>query len=180
MIDQRDAMHKRGWTYFKVAGEIAGQRAVGHGRIPFVYSASDKHWPWLNLKVGGQTVSHRTFAGLSRPWMGLHSIDSVRRDAARRGIWFEAELLEDESKAKVMLTSGRGKLAYTIDMEKDVVEKIDFLSETGDSLGQLEFTYMQEMGNISGKFAEPTSRSRRQTSLGGRGIKWLFDLIGEE
>ncbi|MHC4112405.1 MAG: RNA polymerase sigma factor, partial [Planctomycetota bacterium] len=35
--DNRDAIHKRGWTYFKITGQINGENVLGYGRIPFVY-----------------------------------------------------------------------------------------------------------------------------------------------
>jgi RNA polymerase sigma-70 factor (ECF subfamily) len=33
-VDNRDVMHKRGWTYFTVSGQIAGKEVKGAGRIP--------------------------------------------------------------------------------------------------------------------------------------------------
>ena len=47
VVDNRDEMHKRGWTYFSVSGNINGQNVTGKGRIPFVYSTSDKYSPWI-------------------------------------------------------------------------------------------------------------------------------------
>jgi small nuclear ribonucleoprotein (snRNP)-like protein len=29
IIDRRDVMHKRGWTYFRVAGQINGEQIIG-------------------------------------------------------------------------------------------------------------------------------------------------------
>jgi hypothetical protein len=80
--DKRDPMHKRGWTYFKITGQINSKLVRGRGRIPFIYAARKRHWPWLELKVGNRIEAQAGFTGLSRPWMGLHTIDTVRRDAA--------------------------------------------------------------------------------------------------
>ena len=40
IVDNRDAMHKRGWTYFVIEGKIDGRAIYGQGRMPFVYKAS--------------------------------------------------------------------------------------------------------------------------------------------
>ncbi|HPS54312.1 MAG TPA: sigma-70 family RNA polymerase sigma factor, partial [Sedimentisphaerales bacterium] len=75
VVDNRDAMHKRGWTYFSVTGEIEGKEIEGVGRLPFVYAESRSHWPWMKLRVGSESYFDRSFIGLSRPWAGLHTID---------------------------------------------------------------------------------------------------------
>jgi len=113
-VDNRDAMHKRGWTYFRISGQVNGQKVSGSGRIPFFYEAFKDGGAWLKLQVGSLTIvdsyrdahvsraqsdPHGTyrpgsfFKGLGRPWMGLHTIDTVRRDAAEERIWFNAEYL---------------------------------------------------------------------------------------
>jgi RNA polymerase sigma-70 factor (ECF subfamily) len=90
-VDNRDVMHKRGWTYFTIKGQVNGKEVRGRGRIPFVYAVSLEHWPWMELKVGGRIVNEAGFAGIGRPWMGLHAIDTIRRDAALKQIWFETK-----------------------------------------------------------------------------------------
>jgi len=47
VIDNRDTMHRRGWTYFRITGRIGGEQVAGVGRIPFVYATSKWHYPWL-------------------------------------------------------------------------------------------------------------------------------------
>ena len=107
VVDNRDAMHKRGWTYFRIRGQVNGRKVFGSGRIPFFYLAGKEYSPWLKLQVGSLTIvdtysyAHVSraqadppgaygggsfFKGLGRPWMGLHTIDTVRRDAAAEGI----------------------------------------------------------------------------------------------
>ena len=177
-IDDRDAMHRRGWTYFTVEGELNSREVEGTGRLPFVYSTSKRHWPWLRLKVGEKLVvdsgDGRLFKGLSRPWMGLHTIDTVRRDAAESGVWFETELLSG-GKAEVTLTHNKTRLVYTIDMETDIIDKITF-SDSDGSEGELKFTYLQEIEDIGSEFAEPRQKSYRKPQE-TRGMLWLMELI---
>ncbi|MHC4284469.1 MAG: RNA polymerase sigma factor [Planctomycetota bacterium] len=172
--DKRDAMHKRGWTYFKITGQINGKEVRGRGRIPFVYATSKIHWPWVALKVGADTVNEACFAGLSRPWMGLHTIDTVRRDAAQKRIWFETKYDKSSGKAQVVLKPKDGNIIYTIDMEKDVIESIIF---SGDSGGQLQFDYLQEIDGIGSGFAEPSSKAWLKER--SEGMLWLLELIND-
>ncbi len=58
-------------------------------------------------------------------------------------------------------------------MQADVVEKITFVSETGKLIGQLNFSYLQEVENIGNEFTSP----RKKDSAKPRGIQWLFELI---
>ncbi|MHC4574603.1 MAG: RNA polymerase sigma factor [Planctomycetota bacterium] len=189
MADSRDAMHKRGWTYFRVAGEINGERVSGVGRVPFVYAAAKDYSPWLRLKVGDREALLRDgrgrvtasysggsfFKGLSRPWMGLHTIDMVRRDAAEQRVWFETKY-QGQDKAEVVLTCDEGTLTYTVDMEKDVVDKITFSTADGKQ-GHLSFSYLQDIDGAGDEFTEPQARrrygSKRRKSPG---IMWLFQL----
>jgi RNA polymerase sigma-70 factor (ECF subfamily) len=172
VVDNRDVMHKRGWTYFTVTGEINGKEVRGRGRIPFVYAASRIHWPWLELKVGGNNVIKIGFAGIGRPWMGLHTIDTVRRDAAQKQIWFETKYGNRTGKAEVILKPKDGQIVYAIDMEKDVIESITF---SGDSGGQLRFDYLQEIEGIGNEFVEPGSKASMR--IDSEGISWLLELI---
>ena len=179
-VDNRDTMHKRGWTYFRIAGQINEKQVYGTGRIPFVYARSQEYYPWLNFQMAGTKIEDAdSFAGLPRPWMGLHTIDTVRRDAARQGVWFETGLLPDGSKAEVVLTYGQTRLIYTIDMEADVIDKITFFSEADEVIGHLEFSYMQEIKTAGNKFTEPR-RNYRQSRQKSGGMLWLFELISEE
>lgn len=172
-IDERDPMHKRGWTYFKITGQIDGKEVRGRGRIPFVYAASHRHWPWVVLKVGESIVNEVSFAGLSRPWMGLHTIDTVRRDAAQTRIWFETRYNKSSGKALVALKTKDGQIVYTIDMEKDVIESITF---SGDTEGQLQFDYLQGIDDIGSKFAEPRRSRYGVVGKDSKGMLWLTDL----
>jgi len=184
VVDNRNAMHKRGWTYFRISGQINGKEVTAVGRIPFVYAASRLHWPWLKLQVGERKFMDnghgRFFKGLSRPWVGLHTIDTVRRDAAEKQVWFETTHSPGSNQAKVILTCEQTKLVYSIDLEKDVIDKIDFLSNSGQVLGELKFSYLQDVDNAGKEFAEPRRKSYRdpQGPQRGIGMLWLVRLAG--
>jgi len=175
-VDNRDAMHRRGWTYFTIEGQINGERVEGTGRIPFVYAVSGRHWPWMRLRIGNKAIVDDSFAGFSRPWMGLHTIDTVRRDAAERQVWFKTHT-QGQGKAEVILTCGQGKVAYTIDMEKDVIEKITILTNDGKK-GELRFTYLQDIDEAGSEFAEPRiTRSYGSKRRASPGMLRLIQMI---
>jgi hypothetical protein len=175
VVDERDAMHRRGWTYFRISGEINGREVLGAGRIPFVYGASERYSPWLRLKAGEREIADDSFRGLGRPWMGLHTIDTVRRDAAEEKVWFETEYDSSSGKGKVKLTSEEGEMVYTIDMEKDVIERITFSREEGD--GELRFDYLQDIYEAGNEFVRPHNRKAYvREEQKGPGILWLVRL----
>lgn len=198
VVDNRDAMHKRGWTYFRITGHINGEEVSGTGRIPFVYAASKQFSPWLKLQLGdgtkivdngaeacicntnGKVIArfkgNSFFKGLGRPWMGLHTIDIVRRDAAEQEVWFETKPVPDSQQAEVTLNCKQIKLLYTIDMETDVVEKIT-LAGTDGSEGELRFSYLQDIENTGNEFASPRVASYRRSQQDSPGMLWLVKLI---
>jgi hypothetical protein len=196
MVDNRDAMHQRGWTYFRIRGKVAGRDVTGAGRLPFVYAASKQHEPWLRLKIGDLVIvdggsvatlqdgqgefpfKYRQgsfFSGLSRPWMGLHTVDTVRRDAAEQRARFETQLLADGRQAQVTVTSDNTKLIYTIDIEADLVRRIDF-TVNGAAAGSLEFEYLEDVNVRGSEFTGPASRIQRVTLQRDAGILWLARL----
>jgi hypothetical protein len=196
VVDKRDAMHKRGWTYFTVTGAIDGKTITGTGRMPFFYATSKEHSPWLRLDVGNalrvvDTVRGAAvykdrsrasarypagsfFKGLPRPWMGLHTIDTVRRDAAAQGMRFDTEYTPKSAEAEVVLTRGQDKLIYTMDTQKDVIDMIAF-STGGEERGELRFSYLEEVDAEDSEFVEPHIGGYRPTRA-PKGILWLIDL----
>jgi len=175
-IDNRDAMHKRGWTFFTVEGEIDGQLVKGKGRIAFVYDVCKRNYPWMKLYVGSKRIPEsESFAGLSRPWMGLHTIDTVRRDAAKEQIWFDTKLLPGGAHAVVTLDHPQGKIEYTIDMEADLVEKITFLTSDIEKQGQLRFTYLQDIEDAE-DFAPP-AKSLKWLNYNQQSMLWLVEFL---
>ncbi len=177
--DNRDPMHVRGWTYFEIRGTVGPDEVSGLGRVPFVYARSRLNYAWLRLRIGtalelvdnprqacvydgrGRLLARYPagafFKGLGRPWMGLHTIDTVRRDAAEERIWFRTEPAGGD-RARVTLTRGDVKLVYTIAMKADVVEKIE-LFQHAQQLGELEFLYRQQIEESTGRFAAPAPRA---------------------
>jgi RNA polymerase sigma-70 factor (ECF subfamily) len=198
IVDKRDEMHKRGWTYFRISGRINGRQVSGTGRMPFVYDTSRQFAPWLDLqlangirvvdsgagafrfdanrKIVAAYPSGSFFKGLGRPWMGLHTIDTIRRDAAQMQVWFETKSLPGGEKAEVILTVGQVKLVYTINMETDVIEKITF-SADNDVRGELEFSYLQNIDNAGSEFAPPRLEGYRKPQQNPPGMLWLVNLI---
>ncbi|MHC4703436.1 MAG: RNA polymerase sigma factor [Planctomycetota bacterium] len=197
IVDNRDAMHKRGWTYFRISGRINGEKVSGTGRIPFVYEALKQYGPWLKLQLangstivdnglqacvfdasGKATARFRAgsfFKGLGRPWMGLHTIDTVRRDAAEKQMPFETEYAPGDETAEVLLTCEAGTFVYTVDMETDVVEKIIVTRKDGGR-AELIFSYLQDIGNLGNQFTLPGTRNNRQMQQESAGILWLAAL----
>ena len=197
VFDNRDAMHKRGWTYFRVSGNVNGQNVFGTGRIPFVYAASEQYSPWLKLQVGSlmivdtykeaylnrlQSDQFETYAGgsffkgLTRPWMGLHTIDTVRRDAAEQRISFETKHTPGSQFAQVELICKGLRLIYKIDLEMDAIDEITFSTDQGNS-GNLKFSYLQsiEGAGASEEFKPPRPK-RQRASKSGPGLLWLVQL----
>lgn len=197
-IDHRDKMHKRGWTYFKIDGHINEEHVSGVGRIPFVFATSKIHTPWLTLRLSdglrivdtgtdacvfdgsGKVVVRYAggsfFAGLGRPWMGLHTIDIVRRDAAERQVWFGTKYVPGDSQAEVIVTCEQVKLVYTIDMETDVIEKIIFSSDNASG-GELRFSYMQDVDSVGSEFTQPRVRTYGGSQQSPPGLLWLTKLV---
>jgi RNA polymerase sigma-70 factor (ECF subfamily) len=196
-VDNRDQMHKRGWTYFRVTGRINGQNVVGAGQIPFVQSTSEQHSPWLKLQVGSlmivdtyktasiyRTSSERReifkggsfFKGLARPWLGFHTIDTIRRDAAEQQIWFQTRHASGSNLAEVELDCKDMKLIYKIDLESDVVNAITFVTDQGEK-GNLNFSYLQSLDNIGNEFVNPISSIQRTDSKNNPGLSWLVKMV---
>jgi len=181
VVDNRDPMHKRGWTYFRVTGRVDGKEVSGTGRIPFVYAAGERYYPWLRLQVADRQIidagDGRLFKGLSRPWMGLHTIDTVRRDAAESQIRFETRYMPGSGKAEVVLSTEQGKIIYTIDMETDVIDKIAFSTSNGRE-GELRFSYLQEISGVDDDFAEPRKvRDYKKAQQKNAGMLWLLEIV---
>ena len=201
-VDQRDRMHKRGWTYFRIEGQLNGKKISGKGRIPFVYKTCKEYPAWFKIDIGneleiidshegaqlrqadGEVVTNYpsgTFLkGLSRPWMGLHSADTIRRDAVEKRVWFFSEWDEKEEDIIITLYNKDNRdgtnIIYTIDYENDIIENILFTSGT-DVKGTLEFTYLQDKDTAGVDFEQPAlSESSKINVQENPGILWLVNL----
>jgi RNA polymerase sigma-70 factor (ECF subfamily) len=118
------------------------------------------------------------FKGLARPWMGFHTIDTVRRDAAEQRLRFQTTPSPDGKAAEIAIDAGQVRLIYTVNMETDVVDKITFY--LGDrNVGQLQFSYVQEITGLGSEFSR--SQVQVHSSLGRSrdkeiGLLWLVRL----
>jgi len=199
VIDQRDQMHKRGWTYFRINGELNGKNISGMGQIPFVYDADNERPAWMRLNIANEHViidchtgaqlrradgtliaaypAGTFFKGLSRPWMGMHTADLVRRDAVEQRLWFDSERLENEDNVIISLDyQENASLLYTINMEKDIVEDIRFVVN-GINTGTLYFSYLQDVSQAGSEFTEPVISDISQVPIQDNpGILWLVNL----
>jgi hypothetical protein len=115
------------------------------------------------------------FKGLGRPWMGLHTIDTVRRDAAEKQVWFETKRTSG-NKVEVMLTHDQAELVYTIDMETDVIEKITFSLNNSDK-GELRFSYLQNIDNFGNEFTPPRIGNYWRLRQDSPNVLWPLKLI---
>jgi RNA polymerase sigma-70 factor (ECF subfamily) len=202
IVDDRDPMHKRGWTYFSINGMTGEQEITGRGCIPFVYNAAKEHPAWLTLKIGEDLEiadcsrgaylqrgdknlitaypAGTFFKGLARPWMGMHAANIVRRDAAEQRIWFQSEWAQNETDAIVVIfhegQQDSTDLIYTIDMENDLIKTITF-DLNGQAQGSLIFSYLQDIDQLANQFTEPAiSADSQPATQQGPGIKWLIYL----
>jgi hypothetical protein len=205
VVDQRDAMHHRGWTYVRLRGQINGEPVTGTAQLPFVYAASRTHYPWLELRVGSgmravdtregavlygrdgrvmaQYAPGSFFKGLARPWMGLHAIDTVRRDAAAQQLPFDTQY-DGRAYAQVTIQAGPMTLAYSINMEKDVVERVEFRRAGANAAaslsGELTLDYLQDLDGTPTEFAEPRAITGGVRRPNTRGMLWLTQLLGPQ
>ncbi len=178
-IDQRDTMHKRGWTYVRLSGRIGRHTISGTSRVPFLYGPAQQHPAWLSLRIGDDllltdsadgasvcmvdgdlvaTYPAGTFMeGLARPWMGMHTLDTVRRDAVRRRIRFTTKALQEKPYIAVTLRPEGAqltKLTYTVDSETDVIDRIEFELNYQPG-GEVVFTWLQDIDGAEPDFPPP-------------------------
>ena len=198
IVDARDAMHRRAWTYFRITGHMGDQSISGTGRLPFVQATYQEYSPWLRLNLNksliiedslvaahtydssGKTVACYTpssfFAGLSRPWEGLHSLDTVRRDAARVSLPFETRYQPELGEAHIIIEAQDMTIDYTIDMHQDLVNRIS-LHQQDKQLGLLDFEYLQDVNELNRReTSEPGIQSRQGVRQPGPGLLWVKRL----
>jgi len=198
VVDNRDKMHQRGWTHFRISGRVNGEQVSGTGRMPFVYAACGQFGPWLDIELaeglkimddgtnacvldggGNIIVSYEGgsfFKGLGQPWMGLHTIDTVRRNAAEKHLRFETKYMRSTGRAEVTLICEQVRFSYTIDMKTDVIEGITIERNDGGR-GELRFTYLQDIDAGDGEFVPPRPRISQQTRQEAPGMLWLATMV---
>ena len=110
----------------------------------------------------------------------MHAVDIVRRDAAEKRVGFSIENYggDDEhyGMAKVTVFTG-GSIVYTIHVDNDLLEEVEFPpSETG-SRNYLTFTHLQDIDSLSDEFEIPEKiRLPQNTRSKSPGILWLTEL----
>jgi hypothetical protein len=210
LVDERDAMHRRGWTYYRVAGAMGRRTVSGQGRVPFTYRASLEHPAWLRLEVtdgpavcdggpaafvtdsAGAVVAvyepGALLAGLPRPWTGFHTLDVIRRDAARRQIWFSTEVIEQDRLAEVVLldpSDADHRMArYLVDLPNDLLREAHFWSNPDGVFGEpsvsLRFEYLDEVAGLDDEFIQPAPPGSAQGRVAGPpGPLWPLLLCKE-
>ncbi|MHC4744617.1 MAG: RNA polymerase sigma factor [Planctomycetota bacterium] len=201
IIDNRDAMHRRGWTYFEVSGEINGEQIEGAGRIPFTYEMSKKHYPWADIRIGrrlrivdsgqavhlydatGKTVGSYAagsfFDCLGSPWMGLHTIDAVRRAAAKAKMPFETRRIA-KNRVQIAITERKAALVFEIDLARDVVETIKIpaaATDESDATAIIRFDYKEEIPPTDTEFRPPRPKTLTISPRGRLGVTWPLRLL---
>jgi len=169
-VDLRDDPHKQGWTYFTINGRVNGKEITGRGRIPFVMAAYEEHSPWIYLNIAGKeyyTEKENYPKGFARPWEGLHTIDTVRRDAGKVNLRYATQRRNND--VEVTTATERRKLLYSINIQRDVIEKIVYVGNNGETEGEIVFDYDRSL-NATGGNHQPRQRG------GERRIDWM--LIG--
>jgi RNA polymerase sigma-70 factor (ECF subfamily) len=195
VVDERDAMHKRGWTYFEVEGRLEGRAIGGCGCLPLAYNASKEHPAWLRLSVDGKCVladdgkvalrldpggkvaaaypGLTLFRGMARPWMGFNTLDSIRRDAAGERIWFSTQEVEEDQTTAVTLVDDRDRihymLRYTVNMPRDILERIEiWRGPEGlfeEKVADLTLRYDEQMRGAASELAAPQAQQVPDTAL---------------
>jgi hypothetical protein len=198
VTDFRDALHEEGWAYLHISGQLNGRAVTGTGCIPFVLAKRRVVSPWVRLSLGDSiilednsevaAIRDRTgrvrerFAGgtflegLSRPWEGLHTIDTVRRDAARYRLRFETRNVVEDQHADVAVMDGDLELVFTIDLERDVLREIA-LYEDQIEVGQLRLEYVKDLETERDAVAEPQLDYRKLPRQRRSDTLWLFHLM---
>jgi len=195
--------------YFRLEGQLGGKPVSGMGRLPLVYNASQAHSPWLQVDVDGRLIAAddgrlawilnargrvsqvhaggALFTGLSRPWVGFHTLDTIRRDAAAERIPFQVEFLDQNKTASVTLvsrqTSPAPRLRYTVDMEQDTLKAITLWADSTSALeqpsGELRFSYLNEIGNLPAEPLPPVRVGVRPSDRKAPPtILWPIALLG--
>ncbi len=198
-VDDRDAIHRHGRAFFQIQGQLNGMTVSGAGCLPLVYAASRMHSPWLDIRIGqklrlvdtrdgaviynednriaARYASGSFFKGLARPWLGLHSIDTVRRDAAEQELRFQTRYNAETDQATIVVQSEPAVLTYQIDMTKDMLDHLELSSgETAALVGDLTFTYFED-DSAETQFSEPRVGASTSAKSNPQGMLWLLDVL---
>jgi len=161
-----------------------------------VAAAVVDHGPTLQLtvgddlaildSVGGAQVRNRSgavlasypsgslFQGLGRPWSGLHTIDTIRRDAARARIAFTTRPGSDSQRVEIVLRGPQVRLTYRVHLYQDWIETIVF-SKGDVTIGEWTFSYPKPDETDLRQIAVPSPPPSPGPSSGPNGL-WLMRL----
>lgn len=198
-VDERDAIHRQGHAYFRVEGQLNGMTVSGAGCLPLAYKASFMHSPWIEIRIGqslrlvdtregaviynednrivARYASGSFFKGLVRPWLGLHSIDTIRRDAAEQELRFQTRYDAQTGQATVVVQSEPAALTYRIDLIRDMLDRVELGSNKTAPTGVLTFTYSGDDGSAEAQFSEPRIGVSTTAKSNPQGMLWLFDIL---
>ncbi len=189
-------------------GHWAGETVIGEGRVPFTYTASLNRPAWLRLTIGdrltlsddgrqavvqdpaGQVLLARPggsfLKGMSRPWEGFHTLDTIRRDAAGALCRFTTTP-EEVPRYKVHLLPDANSITpnhsgwtaeYTVEAWADLLETARFWRDTdAEPVCTLRIDYLQDIDEQGGAFtppdlpASPADQSSVATPL------WPLDVL---
>ncbi len=196
IVDRRDDLHRRGWTYFTISGHLGRQPVSGSGRLPFTAAAMNDHGPWLKLTFGDAVtivddgalaeVRYRSgevssypgvsfFRGLGRPWSGLHTIDTIRRDAALAGLPFETRQSGDKERVEIQVNGPKVRLTYRVHLYQDWIENMTFRDEKG-TLGEWAFSYSENGEAGIRRVTNASAPGERRTPSRAPDSSWLMRL----
>ena len=110
----------------------------------------------------------------------MHTIDIIRRDAARRRVAFRTMPVRNKEEVIVRVyyedERNNTELVYGIDMENDIIEDIRF-EVRNRIIGSLVFSYLQDIEQGVDEFIAPTiAQNPEDPTRPGAGILWLVDL----
>jgi hypothetical protein len=208
VVDERDAMHKRGWTFYKIRGLTGNCPIYGRGRIPFVYEKYNEYCPWVELAIGDNCTiidnnkqCYASDAGgkvttiyvpgtflkaFSRPWMGMHTIDLIRREAAKEKIRFKTrqKLLSENIAVVTLHFDNYGYttvVGYEINLEKDLIKQISFnATDTAGEMrqGYIYFEYTEGVEENPDYFSPPLfhETSTSTNHYNNSSLSWLAEL----
>ncbi len=195
IVDMRDKMRKRGWTYFEITGEYEGKKVTGSGRIPFTYNMKQKYPPWLEINIEDtvriidcnniavvQTKSgehyYRSgsfFLGLHKPWQGYRVEEAVARDAIRYG----GDISKFMSNMRVDYTKGGEKVEiyYMLSGNENLIKMITV--RKGDKQGSLMLKYHQKVDELDEKFIKPKAELSKGGNISNEKLHWLVDILAD-
>jgi hypothetical protein len=210
IVDERDEIHRQGWTLVQISGTLGHRAVQGHCRIPFTYNKSREFPPLMKMNIGAEQVlidcpagayvlnndnrmiasypAGTFFKGFMRPWYGMHTVDIIRRDAARHRIAFTVENqdydkeMDDFRRKQITLHDAPDhpdvNIVIRVDLEMNQIETMEFMSATAP-LGKLEFSYPQDPAAIKEEIALPIIKKSWLVRERPLQTLWLIKLVEE-